>query len=73
VPSCLAVALLLAPAAGWRTGILLPAVAAAGLGLVCVAYPDHLGSAGSVAGWAMLAWAVLVSALAVSPGSLRLS
>jgi hypothetical protein len=73
VPACLAVALLIAPAPGWRTGILLPAVAAAGLGVVCVAYPDHLGSAGTVGGWAMLAWAVLVSALAVRRGTLRLS
>jgi len=78
VPACLAVALLLRPAAGWRLGVILAALATAGLGAVCVAYPTHLGSAGSWGGTAMLAWAVAVAALAAvrprqpaGPGSRR--
>jgi hypothetical protein len=71
VPACLATALLHAPAHGWRTGVVLPAVAAAGLGVTCAAYPDHLGSAGTAGGWAMVAWAVLVVVLTCRPSVSR--
>ena len=67
VPACLATALLHAPARGWRTGLALPAVAAAGLGAVSVTYPFHLGSAGTGGGWAMMAWAALLGVLASRP------
>jgi hypothetical protein len=36
-----------------------------------VAYPYHLGSAGTAGGWAMVAWAVLVVVLTCSPAVSR--
>jgi hypothetical protein len=55
----------LAHAAGqprWRVGLAFPAITAAGLGAVSVAYPDHLGSLGLVGGAVCLAWAVALGA-----------
>ena len=65
VAACAAVAVLQRPAPGWRAGALLAGVASGCLGAVSVAYPDHLGSAGSSGGAGMVAWgaAVVVSAL----------
>jgi hypothetical protein len=70
-PASVVTSLMHAPAPGWRAGLVLPALAAAGLGAVSVAYPFHLGSAGTAGGWAMVAWAVLVVVLACSPSVSR--
>lgn len=52
----------------WLAGVLaLGAVATAALGIVCVAYPLHLGSAGTAGGTAMILWAVLLVGSSLMP------
>lgn len=46
----------------WRVGLAFPAITAAGLGVVSLVYPDHLGSLGPLGGAVCLAWAVVLGA-----------
>lgn len=52
---------------GWRTSAVAPALSAGWLGVVSWAYPDHVGSLGTIAGVAAVVWALafLGTALAV--------
>jgi hypothetical protein len=53
-------------AAGWRASAVAPAVSAAWVGAVSVAYPDHTGSLGTAGGAAAVAWGVLFLGTAVA-------
>jgi len=55
-----------AKAPGWRLSTLPTAVCAVWFGGVSIVYPDHLGSVGQPAGFAVIVWGVVWSAVALS-------
>jgi len=54
-----------AHAPGWRFSVLPAAASAAWIGVVSVAYPDHLGSLGTIGGVSSIAWGITIAVAAL--------
>jgi hypothetical protein len=62
VPAAAAVALVAMAngVSGWWFAIVPPAISAVWFGLICMRYPDLLGSIGETAGWLTVAWGIAI-------------